>query len=72
MNDETKIRRGPKKGTPSPLKGRKLSEEHRNKISKSNKGRKHTDEARRKISESYKKRTNFNYGKPNPFKGVKL
>ena len=43
-------------GRPSQLKGRKLSEEHKSKISEGGKGRKHSEETKRKISEANKRR----------------
>lgn len=39
-----------KLGDKNPMHGKKLSEEHRSKISKSNKGKRRSDEARKKIS----------------------
>lgn len=61
------------KGRPSPMKGRKHSEEARRKISEGlresyktgNRTRGHTEEAKRKISDSKK-------GKPSPLRGRKL
>lgn len=44
-----------KKGQPSPLKGRNLSQEHKDKIRKNRKGIKLTEEQKRKCSEAHKK-----------------
>lgn len=42
------------KANGSPLKGKKLSEDHKQKLSKARQGSKHTPEARRKVSEGNK------------------
>jgi len=44
-------------------KGRKLSDEHKRKLSESMKGKKHSEEHRRKISESLKGCKPWNTGK---------
>ena len=45
------------------MKGKKLSEEHKRKISKGNKGKKLSEETRKKISEAQKGEKNHMYGK---------
>lgn len=41
-------------GGDGPTKGRKLSEEHKRKISEAHKGMRHTEESKKKISEGHK------------------
>lgn len=46
-----------KKGKPSPSKGKKLSEEHKTKISKAIKGKKRSEETKTKMSKAHKGKT---------------
>ena len=52
-----------KKGQPSPLKGKPISEEHKQKISEAQKGKPRSPETRQKISEGQKGKSPWNKGR---------
>lgn len=69
------------RGKPSPMKGRKLSEETKRKISKASKGRRHSEESKYKMAEALRgikrseetrrKLSEAHKGKPSPNGGKK-